>query len=105
MSCVCRRETVLHFSVNHTQTNALFCSQCISAINALDALRQCTLQINILLSNLRGAPAFPTPAFPTLAIETIGLGLGIGLGIAGVGIAGVGITGVGIAVCTRHAHL
>jgi len=33
------------------------------------------------------------PAFPTLAIETIGLGLGI---------AGVGITGVGIAVCTRH---
>ena len=31
------------------------------------------------------------PAFPTLAIETIGLGLGI---------AGVGITGVGIAVCT-----
>ena len=33
------------------------------------------------------------PAFPTLAIETIGLGLGLG-------ISGVGITGVGIAVCT-----
>ena len=40
-----------------------------------------------------GAPAFPTPA-----IETIGLSLGLGLGIAGVGIAGVGI-----AVCTHSS--